>query len=74
MYPQCTRYCGNGIAQFNLDFLNIHNMNRDPGGTVLKVLCYKSVGRWFDPKLCQWIFHSHKILPIALWSWGRLNL
>jgi len=25
--------------------------------TVFKVLCYKSVGRWFDPSWCQWIFH-----------------
>ena len=22
---------------------------RDRGGTVVKVLCYKSEGRWFDP-------------------------
>jgi hypothetical protein len=21
------------------------------------VLCYKSVGRWFDPSWCQWILH-----------------
>jgi len=28
----------------------------DRGGTVVKVLCYKSEGRWFDPSLCQWIF------------------
>jgi len=27
------------------------------GSTVVKVLCYKSEGRWFDPGLCQWIFH-----------------
>ena len=44
----------------------------DRGTTVVKVLCYKSEGRWFDPSWCQWIFHWHKILPIALWSWGRL--
>ena len=32
----------------------------DRGSTVVKVLCYKSEGRWFDPRLCQWIFHrSH---------------
>ena len=31
------------------------------------VLCYKSEGCWFDPSWCQWIFHWHKILPIALW-------
>ena len=24
--------------------------------TVVKVLCYKSEGRWFDPIWCQWIF------------------
>ena len=29
----------------------------DRGGTVAKVLCYKSEGRWFDPSWCQWIFH-----------------
>ena len=23
---------------------------------VVKVLCYKSEGRWFDPSWCQWIF------------------
>ena len=28
----------------------------DCGGTVVKVLCYKSEGRWFDPSWCHWIF------------------
>jgi len=29
----------------------------DHGSTVVKVLCYKSEGRFFDPSWCQWIFH-----------------
>ena len=29
----------------------------DRSSTVVKVLCYKSEGRWFDPSWCQWIFH-----------------
>jgi len=28
----------------------------DSGGTVVKVLCYKSEGRWFDPSWCHWNF------------------
>ena len=32
------------------------NGKRDRGGTVVKVLCYKSEGRWFDPRWCHWNF------------------
>ena len=46
----------------------------DCGSTVVKVLCYKSEDHWFDPSWCQWIFHWHKVLLIALWPWGRLSL
>ena len=28
----------------------------DRGSTVVKVLFYKSEGRWFDPSWCEWIF------------------
>ena len=28
----------------------------DRGGAVVKVLCYKSEGRWFDPRWCHWNF------------------
>ena len=29
----------------------------DHGSTVVKVLCYKSEGHWFNPSWCQWIFY-----------------
>ena len=29
-------------------------LNGDRGSTVVKVLCYNSEGRWFDPRWCQW--------------------
>jgi len=53
---------------------NIILIRGDRGSTVVKVLCYKSVGRWFDPSWCHWIFHWYKILSIALWPWGRPSL
>ena len=33
-----------------------HYNNGDRGGTVVKVLCYKSEGRWFDSRWCHWNF------------------
>jgi hypothetical protein len=30
----------------------------DRGSTVVKVLRYKSKGRWFDPRCCHWNFSS----------------
>jgi len=27
------------------------------GSAVVKILYYKSEGRWFDPSWCQWNFH-----------------
>ena len=35
----------------------LHALHGDRGSTVVKVLCYKSEGRWFDPSFCLWIFH-----------------
>ena len=32
------------------------SVSGDRGSTVVKVLCYKSEGRWFDPSWCQWNF------------------
>jgi len=34
----------------------IHHYLGDRGSTVVKVLCYKSEGRWFNPSWCKWIF------------------
>jgi hypothetical protein len=36
----------------------------DCGSTVVKVLRYKSEGRWFNPRCCHGIFHWHK----SFWS------
>ena len=40
----------------SLNYTDVHSLI-DRCGTVVKVLCYKSEGRWFDPSWCQWIFH-----------------
>jgi len=41
-----------------MSFTSTTRFNRgNRGSTVVKVLCYKSEGRWFDPSWCQWIFH-----------------
>jgi len=33
----------------DLNFTILHYLMGDRGSTVVKVLCYKSEGRWFDP-------------------------
>ena len=32
------------------------NIKMYRGSSVVKVLCYKSEGRWFDPSWCHWNF------------------
>ena len=45
------------VIERNLDFgCLLHFLGGDRGGTVVKVLCYKSEVRWFDPSWCQWNF------------------
>jgi len=40
-----------------LHFSNLFMITGDRSSTVVKVACYKSEGRWFDPGWCQWILH-----------------
>jgi len=47
-----------GILPFCVLIFYSHTIDAgDCGGTVVKVLCYKLEGRWFDPSWCQLIFH-----------------
>ena len=46
------------LPSFPLPFLSLSYLFslRDRGGTVVKVLRYKSEGRWFDSRWCHWNF------------------
>ena len=44
------------IKSMLLEWHNDSMTNGDRGGTVVKLLCYKSEGRWFDPSWCHWNF------------------
>ena len=65
------RYNWINVTYVDQKLNNVSSTAGDRGSTVV---CYKSEGRWFDPSWCQWTFHWHKILPIALWPWGQLIL
>ena len=49
-----------GSEKTQLILLQINKMSYvltgDRGGAVVKVLCYKSEGRWIDPSWCHWNF------------------
>jgi len=41
------------VHLLHFKFRKIQAPNGDRGSTVVKVLCYKSEGRWFDPRWCH---------------------
>jgi len=45
--------CNKVVLDYKFIYLYIIG---DRGGTVVKVLCYKSEGRWFDSRRCHWNF------------------
>jgi hypothetical protein len=47
-----TRLSSNGVFS-DRTFISLGTAD---GGTVVKVLCYKSEGRWFDSRWCNWNF------------------
>ena len=44
----------NLLSEFNFGLFRSYTGDR--GGTVVKVLCYKLEGRWFDSRWCHWNF------------------
>jgi len=49
---------GDRVADIENKWVKLSNLliNWGRGGTVVKVLHYKSEGRWFDPNWCHWNF------------------
>ena len=72
MEPHSRRWQSSGIIVFRVKCKN--------EGSSLQI-CYTKcvimgtvVAQWLRYRATNWIFHWHKILPIALWPWGRLSL
>ena len=58
-YRMCVCVCVSlSVIRCNIKLLYLQWVG-DRCGTVVKVLCYKSEGRCFDPRWCHWIFHWH---------------
>ena len=45
-----------GLVPFSCVINSTQEYMGDRGSTEVKVLCYNSEGRWFDPSWCQWNF------------------
>ena len=52
----CSHVVVHGDVPVNGTLYYIVPVFGDRGGTVVKVLCYKSAGRWFDSRWCPWSF------------------
>jgi hypothetical protein len=58
---------------------NMANSNRKGGGTVIKVLCYKLEGRWFDHSACGqrrvrlYIYRVQRVSGESLFQCSRLG-
>jgi hypothetical protein len=44
------------ISRKTLDKIQLSQKLNKSNGTVVKMLCYNSEGRWFDPSWCHWNF------------------
>jgi len=54
-----TQNCNYSLRYWSYFFVKLPPVPRGGGGrggTVIKVLCYKSEGRLFDPSWCHWNF------------------
>ena len=68
-------YLYTAVEQHNVSYYCQHTyVFGDHGGTVVKVLCYKSGRSLVRSQMVSLEFFIDIILPIALWPWGRLGL
>ena len=51
-----TPILGDGDPLIHVEFVAYIDTVGDRGDTVVKVLCYKSEGGWFDSRWCHWNF------------------
>jgi hypothetical protein len=56
LYPKLFAYKFQTHSVILNIFTYIVRMGTANGGAVVKVLCYKSEGRWFDSRWCHWNF------------------
>ena len=59
LYLQTALHVSGGISTHHHGLISLYlqYLAGDRGSTVVKVLCYKSEGRWFDPSLSEFFIH-----------------